>query len=60
MNGDESTDRDALPCPFCGSKAVIHDWGIIVEMRCKQCGVYGPSGSTRQEAIRKWNKMRKP
>ena len=56
MSTDESTNKEVLPCPFCGKPGIIHDWGSIVEMRCNECGVYGPSGSTRQEAIRKWNR----
>ena len=56
MHGDESFDSDALPCPFCGAKATVKDWGSIVEMRCRSCGVFGPSASTRQGAIAKWNR----
>jgi Lar family restriction alleviation protein len=59
MNGDESFDSEALPCPFCGGKAIVKDWGSIVEMRCKPCGVFGPSGPTRGQAIAKWNRRAK-
>jgi Lar family restriction alleviation protein len=59
MKDDESYESDALPCPFCGGKAIVKDWGSIVEMRCRLCGVFGPSGMTRQQAIAKWNRRDK-
>jgi Lar family restriction alleviation protein len=62
------------PCPFCGNKEagsdklypmqIIHyrtketvDAGYRIY--CYKCGVYGPKGKNRQEAVAAWNRRKK-
>ncbi len=43
-------------CPFCGSEK----WEIAVGyfVYCIECAAEGPTGSTKEEAIEKWNERR--
>jgi len=43
-----STDKELLPCPFCGKSRAIDLWdrfdaGHIAHMHCEGCGADGPS-----------------
>ena len=43
---------DLQPCPFCGSTLVALV-GMVV--RCGKCCATGPFGSTREDAVLRWN-----
>ena len=49
------------PCPFCGGGAQrvksSGRWGWFVSC---SCAAVGPSASTRQLAVRRWNERREP
>jgi Lar family restriction alleviation protein len=53
-----------LPCPFCGSAAVLdyddEDRKLAIKpfYKCsdsEKCGVFGPDGATEAEALDRWN-----
>ena len=53
-----------LPCPFCGSAAVIEyddedrKMSIKPFYKCsddKKCRVFGPDGATEAQALERWN-----
>ncbi len=48
-----------LECPFCHKKELVIEemdlnW-IAVSCQAEECGVLGPGGKTKEEAIKKWN-----
>lgn len=58
---------DLKPCPFCGGKPELHDWqywaGPMSRVRvlrygvlCTSCGVMFPADSTKEDAIKLWNR----
>ncbi len=61
----------ALPCPFCGSKAVaIASDGAHVSVNCTMCLTSGPAclardkratkASVQTDAVRCWNRAMRP
>ena len=53
-----------LPCPFCGSAAVLdyddEDRNLAIKpfYKCsdaEKCRVFGPDGATESEALERWN-----
>ena len=57
--------KDALPCPWCGTKPVMQPWhggGINKKMlQCvsERCEVSpAVTGESAEEAIRKWNRRK--
>lgn len=51
------------PCPFCGGEAFCYVSGRIEPgtpdmfwVRCKKCDVVTKSYTTREKAIKKWNR----
>lgn len=53
-----TTDRELLPCPFCGSD----DLGFVIDdtdlqfVECMNCGWTGPYGTGLQDTSEKWNR----
>ena len=52
------------PCPFCGAldECISYyynnsgqNFDRAYYRKCDQCGIYGPSGKTLEEADEKWN-----
>lgn len=54
-------DDGLMPCPFCGGSVQrvksSGRWGWFVSC---QCAAVGPSASTRELAIKRWNERREP
>ena len=46
-----------LPCPFCGDKTTVVDYGRRVWVRCQNndCGAVGRMQATKAQAITAWN-----
>lgn len=48
-----------LPCPFCGSNDVVEPcsgFDSTYYGACNSCGCFGPTSTTRANAIAAWNK----
>ena len=44
-------------CPFCGSKKVRINGMIFPSIVCDECKCYGPVGFSKEDAVKKWQKM---
>lgn len=51
------SDTELLPCPFCGSNDLIHEFGNAPwrYIGCNQCEQEGPPSESHDEAVRLWN-----
>ncbi len=46
-----------LPCPFCGSKAVLEGDEDTWFVYCDDCGADGPIRGTDEDAMADWNRV---
>lgn len=51
-----TTDRELIPCPFCGNEARIVDALVTFHAECLNCGATGPVSSYESGAVDCWNR----
>jgi len=51
-----TTDRELLPCPFCGNPAQVVDDLITFHVECQVCGATGAISSYSNGAASAWNR----
>jgi hypothetical protein len=48
-----------LACPFCHTNNIEYELNLLEEgdcaVGCEECGIVGPIGDNKNEAIKKWN-----
>jgi len=61
MTEQEYETEQMKRCPFCGY-VPIGEIGLETDIRiwCDHCGALGPPSASKDEAIERWNKRRKP
>jgi len=49
-------EADLKPCPFCGGNEVKVLGTLCPCVTCKKCQTKGPTGKSKEGAIKLWNK----
>ena len=52
-----TTEREVLPCPFCGEENLrIEEFPRnAFAVKCKKCSIWGELSPDQNEAVDKWN-----
>lgn len=48
------------PCPFCGGKGSLVEFGFGVFVCCEQCRIWGPQKNRPLHAANAWNRRHEP
>ena len=51
---DKEFESKMLPCPFCGGKGKIRDFGYV-NVRCEKCGAVSNNYVGCADAVQHWN-----
>ncbi len=59
LKRQKPTDMGANQCPKCNYLSLVWDgWEKSFNVHCEACGFAGPTGVSKEDAVKKWNESK--